>query len=146
MKQKVTINGTTLFIEFYQKKQNVNLSFRVLNSDEKIDEDLTISLLDLCKQKTVKEKDINYAIKGITDKLKTIITQQPLYEVKLCNEELFPNKTKKEVYQLLQSKRLKESEILLIRVNLGEFKDYNVKPFFFNKGRRFTKNDLEYLA
>lgn len=146
MKTKKTINGTTLFIEFYQKEENVNLSFRVLNGNEEINKELTDQLLAISKKKTIKEKEIGYAIQGIIDKLKTLITEQPLYEVKLCNNTVFSNKTKKEVYQLIQSKKLEESDIITIQPSLGELKNYNVKPFFFNKGRKITKKELEYLA
>ncbi len=146
MKQEIKISGEALYIEFYQKEENTNLSFRILDSNSKINEKLTNSLLALCKTKTVRKKDISYVVEGIADKLKNIIGQEPLYKVIASDNTVFSKKTKKEVYHLIQSKQLEESDILSILPNLGEFKNYNVKPFFFKKGRKFTKNELEYLA
>ena len=62
-------NGIT--IEFYQKPNDEKFSFRI-----KDDEKLTELLLNSVKTKRVKYEDLDYAIKGIFNKIKEIKNNQ----------------------------------------------------------------------
>lgn len=147
------MNGKNITLCFYKKEENVNLSFAVMQSDESgfshelIDELLTDQLLSLCNTKTVKEKNITFAVNGIFNKLKTIIGSSTdkllLHDVSLKNGTTYSNKTKKEVYSLIKSQNLTEDDISYVTPLSGDLQGLNIKPFFFNTGKRFKKSKLE---
>lgn len=53
-----------IILEFYKKPENTHLSFRVKDNPV-----LTDKLRSLCKKKTVKQKDIKFAVPGLFKKI-----------------------------------------------------------------------------
>lgn len=100
--RKISIDGH--IVEFYKENGDEKFRFRIVNEEK-----LTEKLLDNCKTKRVKEKNIKYAIKGIREKLSNIkkgiglqnklTTQNPIVELSERIQKIFGENITSEVIE-----------------------------------------------